>query len=249
VSPLKKKKSNSPVRAKKNAGGWPTLSVVIPVYNEEKTIEEIIRRVRAIDIPKEIIVVDDASTDRTWERLQALKGPDLRLVRQAINRGKGAALHAGFKLAKNEVVLIQDADLEYDPADYPDLLMPFVKGVADVVYGSRLLTTKSRRVLLFYHSLMNTFLTFVSNLFTNLNLTDMETCYKAFKREIIQSLDLRETRFGFEVEVTIKLARLNVRFFEVGISYYGRTISDGKKIRAKDAVRAFYCLLRYGIFN
>jgi glycosyltransferase involved in cell wall biosynthesis len=223
--------------------------VIIPVYNEEKTIAEIVARVRAVPVPKEIIVVDDASTDGTLAALKSLKGPDLRVVAQPRNQGKGAALHAGIALAKNDVVLIQDADLEYDPGDYPDLLMPFVKGVADVVYGSRFLTTKSRRVLLFWHSLMNTFLTFVSNVFTNLNLTDMETCYKVFRRELIQRVPLREKRFGFEPEVTIKLAHLKVRFFEVGISYYGRTQAEGKKIRAKDAVRALYCLLKYGIFG
>lgn len=246
---LKRKKRVLSARVKTTTPAWPSLSVIIPVYNEEKTIAEIIRRVRAVPVSKEIIVVDDASTDKTVERLLTLKGPDLRVVAQPVNRGKGAALHTGIRLAKNDVVLIQDADLEYDPADYPDLLMPFVKGVADVVYGSRFLTTKSRRVLLFWHSMMNTFLTFVSNMFTNLNLTDMETCYKVFRRELIQGIPLRETRFGFEPEVTIKLARRQARFFEVGISYYGRTTAEGKKIRAKDALRALYCLFRYGIFG
>jgi glycosyltransferase involved in cell wall biosynthesis len=223
--------------------------VIIPVYNEEKTIQEIIRRVRDVDIPKEIIVVDDASTDGTLKQIEAVRGKDLRLIRLPKNSGKGAALHEGIRQARNDVVLIQDADLEYDPADYADLLMPFAKGVADVVYGSRFLTTKSRRVLFFWHSVMNTGLTFLSNMFTNLNLTDMETCYKAFGRELIQSLTLNEKRFGFEPEVTIKLARRRVRFFEVGISYNGRSYAEGKKIGTKDAVRALYCIFRYGLFS
>lgn len=245
VGRTKKTESESGTRGK-----WPTLSVVIPVFNEARTIAEIIRRVRAVPIPKEIIVVDDASTDGTSEIVNKLAGRDLRCVRFEKNRGKGAALHEGFRLARNDVVIVQDADLEYDPNDYPDLIRPFAAGAADVVYGSRFLTTKSRRVLFFWHSVMNNFLTLLSNIITDLTLTDMETCYKAFRRELIQSLPLRETRFGFEPEVTVKLARCkNVRFYEVGISYNGRAYAEGKKIRAKDAVRALYCLLRYGLFR
>lgn len=231
------------------AKAWPRLSVVIPAYNEEGTIAEIIRRIRAVALPKEIIVVDDASTDATPEILKGLKGPDLRVVRQPRNQGKGAALAAGFKLARNEVVVVQDADLEYDPADYFDLLAPIASGDADVVYGSRFLTTKSHRVHLFWHSVMNTLLTLMCNMFSNLNLTDMETCYKVFRRGLIQSITLREKRFGFEPEITIKLARKQARFYEVGISYHGRSYAEGKKIRAKDAVRALYCVLRYGLLG
>ena len=243
-------KKTVPVRRRSESGSaWPSLSVVIPVYNEAATISEIIRRVRTVDIPKEIIVVDDASTDGTANALQSAAGPDLRVARFEKNRGKGAALREGFRLARNEVVIVQDADLEYDPDDYHDLLKPFADGVADVVYGSRFLTTKSRRVLFFWHSVMNHFLTLLSNIFSDLNLTDMETCYKAFRRELIQSIDLKEDRFGFEPEVTIKLARRNVRFYEVGISYNGRSYAEGKKIRAKDAFRALYCLFKYGLFS
>jgi glycosyltransferase involved in cell wall biosynthesis len=223
--------------------------VIIPVYNEEKTIREIIRRVRAVPIPKEIIVIDDASTDNTVRELEAIKGPDLHLFSLPKNSGKGAALHEGFRRAKNDVVLIQDADLEYDPADYEDLMRPFTKGLADVVYGSRFLTTKNRRVLFFWHSVINTGLTLLSNIITNLNLTDMEVCYKAFRREVIQNVPLCEKRFGFEPEVTIKLARRKMRFFEVGISYYGRPYAEGKKIRPRDGVRALYCILKYGLIG
>jgi len=228
---------------------WPSLSVIIPVYNEADTIAEILQRVRAIAIPKEIIVVDDASTDATPDILRAEAGPDLQVIRLPKNRGKGAALREGIQRAVNDLVLIQDADLEYDPRDYPDLLLPLVQGMADVVYGSRFLTTKSRRVLFFWHALMNRFLTMFCNIFTNLNLTDMEVCYKVFRREVIQGLKLQENRFGFEPEVTLKLARKRYRFYEVGISYHGRTYQEGKKIRAKDALRALYCILKYGILG
>lgn len=234
---------------KSGAPACPSISVIIPAYNEEKTIAEIIRRVRAVSIPKEIIVVDDASTDATPEILTGLQGPDLRIARLPRNQGKGAAVAKGFQMAQNEVVVIQDADLEYDPADYPDLLEPIAAGDADVVYGSRFLTTKSRRVHLFWHSIMNTLLTLMCNMVSNLNLTDMEVCHKVFRRELLQSLTLRERRFGFEPEITIKLARKQARFYEVGISYHGRSYAEGKKVRAKDAVRALYCVLRYGLFG
>ncbi|MCK5241666.1 glycosyltransferase family 2 protein [bacterium] len=232
-----------------NSRQWPTLSVVIPVYNEEKTMAEILRRVRAIAIPKEIIVVDDASTDNTSEVLKAAAGKDLRVYRLPKNSGKGAALQEGIRHAKNDVIIIQDADLEYDPVDYQDLLLPIAKGEADVVYGSRFLTTKSRRVLFFWHYVINRFLTQLCNMFANLCLTDMEVCYKMFRREILQNIPLKEKRFGFEPEVTIKVARKKCIFYEVGISYHGRTYQEGKKIQAKDALRALYCILRYGIFG
>ncbi len=223
--------------------------MVIPVYNEEGTIAEILRRVRAVPLAKEIIVVDDASTDRTPEVLKAQAGRDLRVLRLPRNQGKGAALREGFRLARNDVVLVQDADLEYDPEDYAELLAPIASQEADAVYGSRFLTMKSRRVLFFWHAVMNNFLTLLCNVFTNLNLTDMETCYKAVRREFLQKLRLREKRFGFEPEITIKLARAGARFYEVGIAYHGRSYPEGKKVRAKDALRALYCILRYGIFG
>ncbi len=234
-------------RRKQTQGGL-TLSVIIPVYNEENTLAEILRRVRAVPIPKEIIVVDDASTDGTAKILRAQAGPDLKVIRLEKNQGKGAAVRAGIQRATREVVLIQDADLEYDPADYPDLLEPLALRLADVVYGSRFLTTKRRRVLFFWHAVVNRLLTTLCNIFANLNLTDMEVCYKAFRREVIQSVVLRENRFGFEPEVTLKLARRKYRFYEVGISYHGRTYQEGKKIRAQDALRALYCILKYGLF-
>ncbi|MEW6516918.1 MAG: glycosyltransferase family 2 protein [candidate division FCPU426 bacterium] len=228
---------------------FPAISVVIPVYNEEQTVAELIRRVRAVPLAKEIIVVDDASTDRTPAILAKLKGRDLRVFRQPRNQGKGAALREGFKQARQEVILVQDADLEYDPADYPELLEPLVRGVADVVYGSRLLTTKPRRVLFFWHALVNRFLTTLCNLFSNLNLTDMEVCYKAFRRDALTGVTLKENRFGFEPEITLKFARRGLRFYEVGITYHGRTYQEGKKIGAKDAFRALYCILRYGLWD
>lgn len=228
---------------------FPTVSVVIPVYNEERTVAELIRRVRAVGMAKEIIVVDDASTDRTPAILAKLRGRDLRVFRLPRNQGKGAALREGFRHARQEVILVQDADLEYDPADYPELLAPLARGEADVVYGSRLLTTKSRRVLFFWHAVLNQFLTSLCNMFSNLNLTDMEVCYKAFRREALAGVTLKENRFGFEPEITLKLARRKLRFYEVGIAYHGRTYQEGKKIRAKDALRALYCILRYGLWD
>lgn len=226
-----------------------SLSIIIPAYNEAATLPEVIRRVRAAPYPKEIIVVDDGSTDATPQAAKKLGGDDLRIIRFEHNQGKGAALQAGIRAAVNDIVLIQDADLEYDPKDYPDLLAPILEGDADVVYGSRFLTTKCRRVLFYWHSVANGLLTTFSNMVSNLNLTDMETGYKAFRREIIQSLRLRENRFGIEPEITLKLARCKARFYEVGISYHGRSYHDGKKIGWKDAVRAFYCILRYGLIG
>jgi glycosyltransferase involved in cell wall biosynthesis len=227
----------------------PEISVVIPCYNEESTIEAILARVHACEIAdKEVIVVDDASTDATSSKLQALaQDGELRIIRHERNRGKGAALRTGFRAARGDVVIVQDADLEYDPREYPKLLAPIREGKADVVYGSRFAGGESHRVLYFWHYAANKILTLFSNMFTNLNLTDMETCYKAFRREIIDKIDLREERFGFEPEFTAKVARLGCRIYEVGISYSGRTYAEGKKIGWRDGLRALWCVLRYNL--
>jgi glycosyltransferase involved in cell wall biosynthesis len=225
------------------------LSVVIPVYNERKTVEEIIRRVRAVPIAKEIILVDDGSTDGTREVLANLEGePDLCIIYHEKNQGKGAAIRTGFRKASGDIVLIQDADLEYDPAEYPRLIQPIIEGNADVVYGSRFLGDGSHRVLYFWHYVGNKFLTTLSNMFTNLNLTDMETCYKVFRREVVEALTstLKQKRFGIEPELTAKVARRNYRIYEVAISYSGRTYNQGKKIGWRDGLKALWCVLRYG---
>lgn len=235
-----------------------TLSIVIPVYNEEKTVHLILDKVREVelmgDLEKEIVLVNDCSKDRTDEVLKEYMAahPDTRFLyhRQPVNMGKGAALHRGIQMATGEFLIIQDADLEYDPAEYNNLLEPILKGHADVVYGSRFMGGKPHRILFFWHSIGNYFLTFLSNMFTNLNLTDMETCYKLFRSEIIKSLPLKERRFGFEPEVTAKIARIpQIRIYEIGISYYGRTYAEGKKINWKDGFRAIYCILKYNIFS
>lgn len=226
----------------------PTLSVVMPVFNERKTILEIIERVRDSPYEKEIIIVDDASTDGTQEILEKLaEASDITLFRHENNRGKGAALRTGVSVASGDVTIIQDADLEYDPVDYPKVLDPILSGKADVVYGSRFVGGESHRVFYFWHSVGNKFLTLLSNALTGLNLTDMETCYKAFKTEIIKSIDLKEDRFGFEPEITAKLAQRGLRIYEVGISYSGRTYDEGKKIGWKDALRAIWCILKYNL--
>jgi glycosyltransferase involved in cell wall biosynthesis len=226
----------------------PTLTVVVPVFNEARTVREILRRVRASPVDKEIVVVDDGSTDGTRELLAGEAGDDLRVILHERNRGKGAALHTGFAAARGDVVVVQDADLEYDPAEYPRLLEPIADGRADAVFGSRFLGGP-HRVLYFRHRLGNAFLTFVSNLATNLNLTDMETCYKAVRRELLQSLVLVEDRFGFEPEITAKLARAGARVYEVPISYSGRTYEEGKKIRWHDGVRALWCVWKYAVLR
>jgi glycosyltransferase involved in cell wall biosynthesis len=227
------------------------LSVVIPVYNEERWLAEVVRRVNAVPIPKEIILVDDCSTDGTAAVLKQLERDDksIRVIRQSVNQGKGAALREGFRHCRGDVVIVQDADWEYDPAEYPRLIQPILEGKADVVYGSRFIGDQ-HRVLYFWHSVANRMLTGLSNMFTNLNLTDMETCYKVFRRDVIQSLPLKSNRFGFEPEVTAKIARRRkgqpaLRIFEVPISYSGRTYEDGKKIGLKDAFSALWCIVRY----
>nr|WP_284694504.1 glycosyltransferase family 2 protein [Geomonas sp. Red32] len=225
------------------------MSVVIPVYNERETILKLIELVRAVEIPKEIVVVDDCSTDGTRELLEAAAGDDLRVAYHPRNLGKGAALRTGFAMVTGDVVLVQDGDLEYDPRQYRKLLQPILEGKADVVFGSRFVTGDYRRVLYFWHMVGNTLLTLISNLFTNLNLTDMETCYKAFRSEILGRITLKENRFGFEPEFTAKVARLRLRIYEVGISYSGRTYSEGKKIGWKDGVSALRCIVKYNVFN
>ena len=227
------------------------LSVVIPCYNEVRTIDRIIAAVRASPHPdKEVIVVDDGSHDGTRERLAGeLRGQVDQLILQETNQGKGAALRAGIRRATGDIVVIQDADLEYDPQEYPRLLAPILEGRADVVFGSRFMGAEPHRVLYFWHRLGNGFLTLLSNMFTNLNLTDMETCYKAFRREVIQSITIEEDRFGFEPEVTAKISKLGCRIYEVGISYYGRTYAEGKKINYRDGFRALYCILKYNLFR
>jgi glycosyltransferase involved in cell wall biosynthesis len=225
------------------------ISVIVPVFNERATVAETIRRVQAVEIAKEIIVVDDGSTDGTREILETLSrtADNIRVILEPRNRGKGAALRVGFKHAMGDYVVIQDADLEYDPENYHLLLRPLIDGRADVVYGSRFVTTLERRVQFFWHFIGNKLLTVVSNMFTNLNLTDMETGHKAFKREVIQAIKLEQDRFGFEPEVTVKIARMKLRVYEVGISYSGRTYAEGKKIGWRDGFRALWCIVKYSL--
>ena len=227
----------------------PLLSVVIPCFNEAATILDLLERVRSAPVAsKQIIVVDDGSTDGTRALLQGLRADDLTVLLHECNRGKGAALATGFAAARGEICIVQDADLEYDPAEYPLVIGPIVQGKADVVFGSRFQGAAPHRVVYFWHRLGNGFLTLLSNMFTDLNLTDMETCYKAFRTEIIQAIRIREQRFGFEPEITAKLARRRCRIYEVGISYYGRTYDEGKKIGWRDGVRAIWCILKYNLW-
>jgi glycosyltransferase involved in cell wall biosynthesis len=235
-----------------------TLSIIIPAYNEEATITKILTKILAIELPegveKEIIVIDDCSKDKTRSVTEsfiaATNATNIRYLINEKNSGKGFGIRRGIEMATGDYVIIQDADLEYDPRDYNKLLQPALEGYADVVYGSRLMSSAPRRILFFWHSIGNHVLTFLCNIVSNLNLTDMETGYKLFNREIISQVKLRENRFGFEPEVTIKVARIpNIRIFEVGISYYGRTYAEGKKITAKDGFRAIWCIMKYSMFS
>jgi glycosyltransferase involved in cell wall biosynthesis len=235
-----------------------TLSIIIPAYNEGKTIHLILNKIKEVElingIQKEIVIVNDCSNDNTEQAIlnyiENNKELNIQYYKHEVNEGKGAAIRTGIQSAKGDFIIIQDADLEYDPREYNILLRPIVEGFADVVYGSRFMGGRPHRILFFWHTIGNKFLTFVSNMFTDLNLTDMETCYKLFKSEIIKNIELKENRFGFEPEVTCKIARIpNIRIYEVGISYYGRTYAEGKKINWKDGFRALYCILKYGFLR
>lgn len=234
------------------------LSIIIPAYNEDKTIHLILDKVKAVKLPneveKEILIINDFSNDNTEDAVLSYKNANLELniqyYKHDFNKGKGAALHTGIKEAKGDYIVIQDADLEYDPEEYNILLKPVLNNVADVVYGSRFIGGKPHRILFFWHSIGNKMLTTMSNMFTNLNLTDMETCYKLFRADILKGILLKEKRFGFEPEITAKISRIkDIRIYEVGISYYGRTYEEGKKIDWKDGFRAIYCILKYGLFK
>lgn len=233
------------------------LSIIIPAYNEASTIHKILDKIATVNLPnnltKEIIIVDDCSTDETSKSIERyIENSNLNIIlnKHNVNKGKGDALHTAISIATGDIIVVQDADLEYDPNEYSILLKPILDGYADVVYGSRFMGGKPHRILFFWHSIGNKFLTFLSNMMTNLNLTDMETCYKMFRSDVLKSIELKEKRFGFEPEVTAKISKIpNIRIYEVGISYYGRTFEEGKKINWKDGFRAIYCILKYGLFK
>jgi glycosyltransferase involved in cell wall biosynthesis len=229
------------------------LSVIIPCYNERSTLSDLVKRVQSAHLPdgldREIVIVDDCSEDGTRDLIKTLDYPGIKALYHEKNSGKGAAIRTGLKNASGDIMVIQDADLEYDPDEYEKLLGPILDGRADVVYGSRFLTTNERRILYYFHYLGNKFLTFVSDIFTNLNLSDMETCYKMFRREIIEQIEIEENRFGIEPEITAKIAKLKCRIYEVGISYSGRTYQDGKKIGIKDGFRAMWCIVKYNLLR
>ena len=228
-----------------------TVGVVIPVYNEGRTLHLIVSKVLARPEVAELVIVNDCSTDGTWNAMQELAKQDtrVRIFTHDVNQGKGAALRTGFQHVKSEIIIIQDADLEYDPDEYPRLLQPILNGKADVVFGSRFLGSGMHRVLYFWHFLGNQFLTYLSNMFTNLNLTDMETCYKVFRKEVLKKIKIEENRFGFEPEITAKVAKMKISIYEVSISYYGRTYEEGKKIGWKDGVHAILCIVKYNLFR
>jgi len=226
-----------------------TLSVIIPCFNEVKTLNELLAAVKECGVEDlEIIIVDDCSTDGTRELLKNLNDETIKVLYHDFNKGKGAALRTGFKSATGDICIVQDADLEYDPKEFPLLLDPIIKNKADVVFGSRFQSGRPHRVVYFWHRIGNGVLTLLSNFFTDLNLSDMETCYKAFRTEVIKSIEIKENRFGFEPEITAKISKMDLRIYEVGISYYGRTYDEGKKIGWKDGVRAIYCILKYNLF-
>ncbi|HEY1787481.1 MAG TPA: glycosyltransferase family 2 protein [Verrucomicrobiae bacterium] len=238
------------IETRSNTDIEPCLSVVMPVFNESETIAGVVKNVLAQRPVQQLVIVDDCSTDGTWEKLEPLaqNEPRVKLVRHPVNQGKGAALRTGFAAASAPFVIVQDADCEYDPAEFYRLLIPALTGKADVVFGSRFIGSDAHRVLFYWHSLGNKFLTTLSNMASGLNLTDMEVCYKMFRREIIQKIRIEENRFGFEPEITAKVAKLNVRIYEVAVSYYGRTYAEGKKIGWRDGVRAFWCIVKYNFF-
>jgi glycosyltransferase involved in cell wall biosynthesis len=235
------------IETKSNADISPCLTAVMPAYNEAATVTEVVKVVLAQRPVQQLVIVDDCSTDGTWDKLQPLaqNEPRIKLVRHEVNQGKGAALRTGLAHATSEIVIIQDADLEYDPGEYHRLLAPILAGKADVVFGSRFIGSDAHRVLYYWHSVGNKLLTMMSNMATDLNLTDMETCYKMFRREIIQQIKIKENRFGFEPEITAKVAKLKVRIYEVAISYNGRTYAEGKKIGWRDGFRALMCIIKY----
>lgn len=238
------------MRKRKNSRSTPLLSVIVPVFNEQETIETLIRKVKQSVIKKiELIVVDDSSTDNTRKILKKNQKLIDKLILKERNEGKGSAIRKGIKVATGEIIIFQDADLEYDPIEYPKIIQPILDGKADVVYGSRFMGSQAHRVVYFWHYLANRFLTFVSNMFTNLNLSDMETCYKAFRSDLLKSIEIKENSFGIEPEITAKVAKAKARVYEVGISYHGRTYEEGKKIGPVDAVEALFAIIKYNIFG